>query len=295
MQQFIVKLRNNVLSPYFLISVIAMLCMCTLARVPSWSMNGDPSILECTLSYDVQLWQSSRAYSSYEMFKAYDNFDWFPILLPLVAGFTSVSYLFEEQNSNYIRYVSMRSTKSKNVLVSMCSSGVSGGLAVVIGVLLFGVLVYCIYPNVESYTYPLKEGDITLYYLYPDQSILKNRVYFLVVKLVFLFLTAYLNACFTYLCLVIFRNKFIALTVPIVVNYVTTKIITSLSIDLMLNYGYDSNYLYLLCIGFHYLEYQNLRYDGVSCWWYAPIFVIYNVAMYLVVKLIFSRKVDYCE
>lgn len=295
MRHFIIKLKNNIFSPYFIIAIISMVFMCFLAKIPSWSINGDPSILECTLNGNVALWKSSRTYSAYEMFKAYDNFDWFPILLPLIAGFTSISYLFEEQNSNYIRFVVIRSTKSKNIFINMLCSGISGGFAVVTGVLIFGFIISFIYPNIDSYTYPLQESDISLYYLYPDQTILNNRIYFITIKLIFLFLTSYLNASFTYLCLVIFRNKFISLTVPIVVNYITTKIITTLIITLMTKDIYNTNYLYLFSIGFHYLEYQNLPYDNISCLWYLPVFLFYNVIIFITIRIIFIRKVDYCE
>ena len=134
MKKLIQEIKVAIISPYFFISIVMMVLLCLISSMPNSYFPGEPSVIECILNQNKSLWQSDVSYSSYEVFKCYDNFEWFPIIMPTIVGFTSVYYIGIENETKFSRLILIRMNMRKYILLKMISSGLIGGITVIIGI-----------------------------------------------------------------------------------------------------------------------------------------------------------------
>lgn len=298
MKKLIQEIKVAIISPYFFISIVMMVLLCLISSMPNSYFPGEPSVIECILNQNKSLWQSDVSYSSYEVFKCYDNFEWFPIIMPTIVGFTSVYYIGIENETKFSRFILIRMNMRKYILLKMISSGLIGGITVIIGILIYGLIVYSNFYNIEYYMdmdINILQTNIKMYDIFPNQLIFLNRITFLVKKLTFTFLTGFLMGIITYLFLIFIRNKFLTLTFPIIINYLSLSIISKfIVIDIDKNIIHY--WLYILCPCWHYnMYYAFPQLYNKSYLWYISIFLSYIFIIFISIYCTLRRRVDICE
>ena len=298
MKSLIRELKISIFSPYFLLSIIMMVLLCIVSPMPNSYNIGDPSIIQCILNKDIIWLKSSIANSSYEVFKCYDNFEWFPIIMPIISGFAPIYYINSENESKLSRFVLIRSNKNEYIICKMVSSGLTGGFTVILGILLYGIIVYLNFPNLNQYytiNLDLALEDIKMYSIFPNQLEFKYRISFLCIKLLFTFSTAFLTAIIIYLFLIIIKNKFLTITLPVIINYLLLNIIAKLTI-IHIDNEKVYYWLYFFCPCWHYNMYYAFPALYKSSYlWYIPIFFCYIAIIFICIKNILDRRTDFCE
>ena len=102
------------------------------------------------------------------MFNA-GNGTWVLMFIPIVAAFAFVPLLCDGRESKALRYSVFRTSKWSFITGNFLTAFLSGGFAVVIGFIIFGVCIFLLFPNISEYsTDKITNYESTLTYFYPD-------------------------------------------------------------------------------------------------------------------------------
>lgn len=73
------------------------------------------------------------------------------LFMPVIAAFPFMVIFCSERSSGFMRLSVIRSGKNKYYISKFLSSVISGGLAVTLGVLIYGIIVALIFPSISGY------------------------------------------------------------------------------------------------------------------------------------------------
>ena len=143
-------LLRCVLNKWFIRSAAITAALCFSVLVYTDNSNGRVySVLEALLSIDhTVMAESSELIPSLIIGKALSGYA--AMALPITAALPFVMSFISERSSGNMRFTVIRTGRVKYYLSKFFSALLSGGLAVWLGVNLFAVLVYILFPHTQS-------------------------------------------------------------------------------------------------------------------------------------------------
>lgn len=143
-------LLRCVLNKWFIMSAAITAALCFSVQVYTDNSNGRVySVLEALLSIDhTVMAESSELIPSLIIGKALSGYA--AMALPITAALPFVMSFISERSSGNMRFTVIRTGRVKYYLSKFFSALLSGGLAVWLGVNLFAVLVYIMFPHTQS-------------------------------------------------------------------------------------------------------------------------------------------------
>lgn len=143
-------LLRCVLNKWFIMSAAITAALCFSVQVYTDNSNGRVySVLEALLSIDhTVMAESSELIPPLIIGKALSGYA--AMALPITAALPFVMSFISERSSDNMRFTVIRTGRVKYYLSKFFSALLSGGLAVWLGVNLFAVLVYILFPHTQS-------------------------------------------------------------------------------------------------------------------------------------------------
>jgi len=206
---FLVDLRKNILSPKFLFSSVLFTLLCLLADAPSVTAREPFSVLDEIVKNRKAVWISKGdAFSAVNVFLGFDNSLWYIVVLPVIAAFPIV-YNFSDEwfSDSYIMSLS-RCGYKKYILSKLAAAFFTGVAAVLLGILMFGIVVFNVFPSAEE------AGGGSIDYKFIVSKVVNNAV-----------VCGFYALLSVFFCLLL-RDKFLTLSIFLVINYFSMKLDT---------------------------------------------------------------------
>lgn len=140
------ELKKVILSPYFLIGVIALALMCfTSSAYTDYSNMNQISIFEMVTMLGTDKAQGYEFSAQYVCSRGFGT--WAVQFLSIIVAFPFVKVLCEERRFSEKRYIISRMGKVRYCLSKFLSAIISGAVLCALGFLLFSATVYAIFPK----------------------------------------------------------------------------------------------------------------------------------------------------
>lgn len=211
-------LKRVVVSKEFFISVIAFVVVCFMYKIYILQTNETVSLLKlCTKYKHSELVIMGEDLCAYRIIDGVRYFEWFAVVFPVITAFPfAYSFANEWKSSVYMMSVT-RCGEKRYVLKNIFGAMVSGFLVAVLGMLVVSALVYLMFPGISAFEYH-EMIDMS----YGDTAYKLIGFY---LKMVFnLGLQGAMCALCATLLVVICDDMFYALTIPMMIEYLSMKL-----------------------------------------------------------------------
>ena len=108
------------------------------------------SVFESIYTFDKKFVQSQTNFASINLFSIGLN-GYISMFIPIIVAFPFMVSFCAERNNGLMRFTITRSGKLRYYLSKFFASLLSGGLAVLLGLMIYGIAVYIIFPPLSSY------------------------------------------------------------------------------------------------------------------------------------------------
>ena len=193
------------------------------------------SIFEALFSFDREFIESRHEFAWTTLFGSGLS-GYISMFIPIIVAFPFMVSFCAERNNGLMRFTISRTGKLRYYLSKFCASFIGGGIAVLLGMILFGIILRITFPS--AYSYGL--DDEMLSWLIPDgelaavcRILLSSFIYGAFSTLPAFFLS--------YFC----KNPYIITCLPFMLVYVWQTAISKLQVKLFENTGegFDQKYL----------------------------------------------------
>lgn len=126
-----------------------LLCFTAEAYMDS-STQKSYTIIEAFYTFDKQFVQANSTFASvYLLGRAFMGY--VSMFLPIIVAFPFMVSFCAERNNGLMRFTISRTGKLRYYLSKFFASFIGGGLAVLIGLVIYGIAVYIMFPSLSSY------------------------------------------------------------------------------------------------------------------------------------------------
>lgn len=188
------------------ILVTFLLCFTENIYIDSSTMRAF-SVFEVLFRFDRAFMENRISFCSIMVFQsAFSGYS--AMFLPILASFPFVYSQSVERNSSNIRFLISRTKRRKYYLSKFICAVLSGGICIVLGVMLFGIFSFVIFPH--SGVYAAIDPEI-----YAPDGIFAE----IVKKLFSSFIYGCANTVFAFFLSSFCRNRYIVLCVPFLMRF----------------------------------------------------------------------------
>ena len=157
-------LNKTVVNLGFLGAALMTCVLCfTASAYHDLSNDKDYSIFEAFSSFDRKFIETEYGFSSYILF-GNGMSGYISMFLPIIVAFPFMVSFCAERNNGLMRFTITRTGKLRYYLSKFLASFLSGGLAVLLGMSVFGIILRFSFPTLESYNLDSE----TLQWMLPD-------------------------------------------------------------------------------------------------------------------------------
>ena len=264
------EFKKNIYVPYIFIEIIGIIILC-LSATGETDMNGKQISIfslifqELPANTDVlksalSLWQAGIG-------------GWLVVFAPMLLSMGYILLISEERRNGQIRFHILRSGNWKYCISKLCSGALAGGIVFLIGYALFGLLMLVRFPSIR--TFSAEEQEILLMGSSISVVIIK--------KLIGAFLYGMFGSVFGIGVAIVFRDKYMLVCLPFMINYIYQQILTKMATDAMAAEAYEK---------LTWIEtFQPENIMNISLGWNWFLSVILMLAIYAVLSVIFYRCV----
>ena len=264
------EFKKNIYVPYIFIEIIGIIILC-LSATGETDMNGKQISIfslifqELPANTDVlksalSLWQAGIG-------------GWLVVFAPMLLSMGYILLISEERRNGQIRFHMLRSGYWKYCISKLCSGALAGGIVFLIGYALFGLLMLVRFPSIR--TFSAEEQEILLMGSSISVVIIK--------KLIGAFLYGMFGSVFGIGVAIVFRDKYMLVCLPFMINYIYQQILTKMATDAMAAEAYER---------LTWIEtFQPENIMNISLGWNWFLSVILMLAIYAVLSVIFYRCV----
>lgn len=181
--------------------------LCLLSDAPTVSAREPFSVFDEIVKLRNDVWmKQGYSFSSEAIFANFDNSLWYVIVLPIISAFPIV-YNFSDEwfGDNYIMTLSRVGYK-KYVFGKLLSAFLTGALTAIIGIMVYGAIVYGIFPSADSF----------------DSE--RIAIYLIIAKIINNALVCGMYAALSILVCLVLKDKFFTLSIFMVLNYFSSKL-----------------------------------------------------------------------
>lgn len=206
-------LNKTIINAGFWISTLITCMLCFTANVyKDMSIEKTYSVFEAIFTLDKGVILSDYSFASIIIFqKALTGY--ITMFIPIIVAFPFMISFCAERNNGLMRFTITRTGKNKYYLSKFFSSIISGGLAVAIGVLIFGMMSFIIFPSLESYNLPTEDLS----------WILQDTSFMITIKMILsAFLVGAISTLPAFFLSSFCRNPYLITCLPFMFNYIWT-------------------------------------------------------------------------
>lgn len=202
---------------YACILLTVILCFCSEVYFDAQKMQAY-SAIGVLMNFDRKDILTDPQLCSFAVFST-GNGTWVLMFIPIIAAFAFVPLLCDGYEAKAFRYAAFRTSKRSFNTGNFLTAFLSGGLAVVIGFIIFGACIFFLFPNISEYhTDKITNYESTLTYFYPNflqygyplligKKILEMFVFGAVSAIPSFFLTGFI------------KNKYLIICIPFFIKY----------------------------------------------------------------------------
>ncbi len=228
-----VNLRRTLGSSTFWYCVLASFALCFTAVVIRDPYNND-ELMVLQVMFRREMISTDFNLNSWSVFCSSGG-TWFSMFIPILSAFPFVPTIINNRITQSARFTISRIGKRNYQFGNICTTFLSGGLAVVLGYALFGVAVWRLFPSVDAYSKQEVEffmesltGEKPAWYA----NAFANRQYFLpiIAQLGQMFLYSCCSSLLALVFSAFVKNPYVVLCMPFFLTYGWTQINTRLSL-----------------------------------------------------------------
>ena len=210
----------------------ALLCFTAPAYIDPANQKSY-SIMEAFFTFDKKFVEANTNFASINLFSIGLN-GYITMFIPIIVAFPFMVSFCAERNNGLMRFTISRTGKLRYYLSKFFASFLSGGLAVLLGLAIFGTVIYILFPSFSSYEIDPEQ----MKYMYPDseavrflRTLAQGFLYGAFSTLPAFFLSSF--------C----KNPYIITCLPFMLVYVWQTVITKLQSKMWENpMGFDQDY-----------------------------------------------------
>lgn len=224
LRAILTELKKYTISLSFLIciGIAILLCFCSLFRI---TIDGsEQSVFDVMMSVSYEEKLADISLNCYSAFKA-GHGEWFTLFIPVAAAFAFVPVVCDERSGGNIRLNISRIGKIRYCVAKATAAAVSAGLAIVIGYMIYGIVVFTTFPSPDMYCV---EEQSFIYASLGTAPLLSVTG-----LLVRLFIYGAVSALPALLLSAIIRNKFLVICIPFMMKYIFAQVYVKLVMDII--------------------------------------------------------------
>lgn len=212
---------------YICMAFTVVLCFCTgIYRDPM--NNNEYSVIKSLMEFDREFMLRDSAFCSYRVAERGSG-SWLSMFIPIISAFAFIPLVCDESESRFIRFSIFRSSKFSFRTSKFLTACISGGLAVMLGYIIFTASVYVLFPNISEYSPDVQDMlREELSYSYPEAS-KHGHMFLLGMKSVEMFLYGAVSAIPSVMLTCLMRNKYLVMCIPFFLKYTVTQTSVRLS------------------------------------------------------------------
>ena len=189
--------------------------------------NNEYSVWLSLVSFDRTFMLEHIEFSSVSVLMK-NGTGYLAMFIPMIAPFTMVRLLCAEQDSGIFRFEIVRCGRMKYHFTNFASGVLSGGILTAFGFIVYGLLVYFLFPSFGMYPVELQNSQSELYQMGYGIALQTNFFALLATKLPIMFLYGVFASMPAIALTSVLHNPYTLLCLPFFFNYVLTQFITKL-------------------------------------------------------------------
>lgn len=189
--------------------ITCLLCFTAYAYIDG-ATNKTYSVFESLFTLDKEIIHNNSDFASIFIFrKAMSGY--ITMFLPIIVAFPFMVSFCAERNNGLMRFTIIRIGKYKYYLSKFFASFISGGLAVLIGISIFGIISIILFPNLSSYNLSPEELE----------GLLPEGIYISVLKtLISAFAYGAVSTLPAFLLSSFCKNPYLITCIPFLLTYI---------------------------------------------------------------------------
>lgn len=274
-------------------------------------------IITFVLCFSVELYYDTSAQESYSVVQVFMNFShekmltntdfcsynvftkgmegWFPMFIPIVAAFPIIPLICDERNSKFRRITAFRTTKFSYNTGSYLAAMISGGLAVLAGFLLFAIIVFVIFPDINNFNISLRESfEWWIPETYPFFTKF-GYPYLIGLKFLEIFLFGSFSAIPAFILTSVMKNKYLIICTPFFVKYMITQTYSKLYMSVYKDIENPNAKLASFLDITNLDAIKNIFSYGEDKWKNLLFYTVLLMGSYIIYYIIMNRRLDYGE
>lgn len=274
-------------------------------------------IITFALCFSVELYYDTSAQESYSVVQVFMNFShekmltntdfcsynvftkgmegWFPMFIPIVAAFPIIPLICDERNSKFRRITTFRTTKFSYNTGSFLAAMISGGLAVLAGFLLFAVIVFAIFPDINNFDISLREF---FEWWIPESYPFFTKFgypYLIGLKFLEIFLFGSFSAIPAFILTSVMKNKYLIICTPFLVKYMITQTYSKLYMNVYKDIENPNEKLASFLDITNVDAIKNIFSYGEDKWKNLLFYTVLLIGSYIIYYMVMNRRLDYGE
>ena len=255
--------------------------------------NNEYSVIRSLITFDKEFMLGNIDFCSMNIVIKGSG-SWLSMFIPIISSFSFIPFICDESESKAKRNIIFRSSKLSFHSSRFISACVSGGIAVMLGYILFTVLSYIVFPNFNEYSSEMQDMyKDTLKYLYP-KSPEYGMMYILILKYAEMFIFGFFSVVPAITLTAVSKNKYVVLCIPFFLKYSITQSCLKLSAKAYVDQeNIDEKLIKLVCI---------ISPDSILELFeseYQKWIIVYNISivvvLFFVYMIIQNRRFDFGE
>ena len=210
--------------PYLLLGVAGIIALCLTATGDMNVGGSQISIFSLLIRPEV----TNTPHTAFELWRAGIG-GWLTVFAPMLLTLGDMISLSGARQNGQIRFALMRSGKLRYCISKVCGGALAGGIIFLIGYAVFGLLMVIRFPSLN--TLPVKEQEF-----YLMGSTLAAEV---VKRLIGAFLYGMMGSLFGIGVAIAFRDKYMLICLPFMINYIYQQVLGKLASDCMVAEKYE--------------------------------------------------------
>ncbi len=210
--------------PYLLLGVTGIIALCLTATGDMNVGGSQISIFSLMIRPEV----TNTPHTAFELWRAGIG-GWLLVFAPMLLTVGYMISLSGERQNGQIRFALMRSGKLRYCISKVCGGALAGGIIFLIGYAVFGLLMVIRFPSLS--TLPVEEQE-----MYLMGSSLVAEV---VKRLIGAFLYGMTGSLFGIGVAIVFRDKYMLICLPFMINYIYQQVLGKLRSDCMMAEKYE--------------------------------------------------------
>ncbi|WP_337405530.1 hypothetical protein [Porcipelethomonas sp.] len=289
------NLRNVLTSYGFYASVIITFVLCfSVELYYDTSAQESYSVVQVFMNFSHEKMLTNTDFCSYNVFtKGMEG--WFPMFIPIVAAFPIIPLICDERNSKFRRITAFRTTKFSYNTGSYLAAMISGGLAVLAGFLLFAVIVFVIFPDINNFDISLRES---FEWWIPENYPFFTKFgypYLIGLKFLEIFLFGSFSAIPAFILTSVMKNKYLIICTPFFVKYMITQTYSKLYMSVYKDIENPNAKLASFLDITNLDAIKNIFSYGEDKWKNLLFYTVLLMSSYTIYYIIMNRRLDYGE